>query len=97
MDYNIATYALLVVRYRSAEEAIAFIMQPEFGLYRHPFIGYIPRIRDDELGVPHQVCYLCQSWLTSHYIGDPEEQAAPDQSDLAKELAKIEEEEPMLN
>jgi RNA polymerase subunit RPABC4/transcription elongation factor Spt4 len=40
MDFKIATYALLMVRYRSADDAIAFVTQPEFGLYRHEFIGY---------------------------------------------------------
>ena len=40
---EVATFALLTVRYRSAEEAIAFVMQPEYGFYRHPFIGIVQK------------------------------------------------------
>jgi len=41
-----------MVRYRSAETAIDFVMHEEFGLYRHPFIGYKPaNMANDEESV----------------------------------------------
>jgi hypothetical protein len=60
MDLAIAEYALLSVRYRSAEEAISQIIEPEFGFYRHPFINYSPKQdkRDLESG-SRSICLLC--------------------------------------
>ena len=46
-EREIATYALLVERYRSAEAAIAFIMEPESGMYRHPYIGVLFKGKSD--------------------------------------------------
>lgn len=40
MDVNVSTYALLIVRYRSVDAAVDYILEPEFGLYRHPYIPY---------------------------------------------------------
>ena len=46
MDFNITQYALLMVRYRSVEDAISYIYEPELGVYRHPFIGYLKQEGD---------------------------------------------------
>ena len=43
MDVNISTYALLMVRYRSVDAAVDFILEPEFCFYRHPFIAHRPK------------------------------------------------------
>lgn len=96
MDFKVAQYALLMVRYRSAEAAIAFITQPEFGLYRHEFIGYVPRhaVHDNELGEQRALCLLCQDRDSAHGVSMAAI-PAPDDSALAKELNFLEVEEPL--
>lgn len=59
LESSIAQYGLVMVRYRSAQEAIDFIIEPEFGLYRHPFIGFMKQSKDIEAGHTEEVCYLC--------------------------------------
>ena len=62
MDFNIARYALLMVRYRSVEDAISFIVEPEQGIYRHPFISYEEELEEEKFGMPPVVCLLCHSY-----------------------------------
>ena len=79
-DINIAQYALVTVRYRSAEEAISFIMEPESGFYQHPFIRYCPKQTqmDLEMGPLKWICYLCQNEQKCHFSQDKVEE--PDNS-----------------
>ena len=95
MEYSIATYALLMVRYRSAEAAIDFVLQPQFGMYRHAFVPLRLHQGDDmELGESKIVCFLCHEPQSLHQAA--EMLVEPDKSDLANQLAKMELEEPLL-
>jgi hypothetical protein len=54
-----------MVRYRSSEAAIDFVTHEEFGLYRHPFIGYKPaHDTNDEESVrqEREICLLCHDF-----------------------------------
>jgi len=50
-----------MVRYRSVEDAISFIVEPEQGIYRHPFISYEEELEEEKFGMPPVVCLLCHS------------------------------------
>lgn len=78
MDFNITHYALLMVRYRSVEDAVSYIFEPELGVYRHPFIGYLKH--EGEFGFKQSVCLLCQNGPDSHNI---EEYEGTDRTQLA--------------
>jgi len=58
-----------MVRYRSLEAAIDFVTHEEFGLYRHPFIGYKPAhdTNDDEsVRQEREICLLCHDFDIKH-------------------------------
>lgn len=84
MEQDFALYALLIVRYRSSEAAIEYIVQPDFGLYRHPFIAYVPRYDAEDLEFADRtpLCYLCEGRQHLHYQAEANQQ----QSQLGHEL-----------
>ena len=80
-----------MVRYRSPEDAIAYIMQPEDGLYRHPFVAQRVVGSQDLEGGMQVVCYLCQQEESLHQVFEAVGEA--DVSDMAKYLELFELEE----
>lgn len=75
MDINVSRFALVSVRYRSCEEAISLILEPDDGFYRHPFVQYCPKVGDLESGAK-TVCYFCKQEWQFHFAN--EESKEPD-------------------